>query len=229
MGNNMFERISLRPHSSLDDISDCVSVDGNEIPHPEVSNVCGQRRPPPHTNQVHQALHGFSPRRPPSAGTPRAVGGETPRVHASPRDRGASEAWGGAQGFQRAPSKGKGGDSVVESVAEIGNNRPDTYEAPPFSARKPRASLNFDVRVSTPEGVRDPAANVIVPNSGSAAPPETGGRRGRRWTKMFGGNGSAGNQQHHAQASPSPAAELRRRPPLQPQQAQDEVAPFSMD
>jgi len=228
LGNNMFERISLRPKSSLDDISDCAGVE-------EIFDVCIQGSVPeaeehiPHPHsEVHQSPHGFSTRRP-VAGTPGAVSGETPRVHASPRERGASEAWGGSQGFQRAPSRRMGGDSVIESVADFGDNRPprgrmgDDHEVTPFSARKPRASWDLDIRVSTPEGVVEPDANVIVLNGGSGAPPETGGRRGRRW-RMF-GNRSNGDQ--HKPASPS-AAELRRRAPVQPQQVQDEVAPFSM-
>jgi len=224
LGNNMLERISLGPKSSLDDISDCVSV----VSHQEICDVRVQRSPQPHS-EVH---HGLSPRLPPLASTPGAVGGETPRVHASPRDRGASEAWGGAQGFQRAPSRQMGGDAVIESVADFSNNRPsrsrmgDDHEVLPFSARKPKASMDLEVRMSTPEGVGEPNANVIVPNCGSGAPPEMGGRRGRRWMRMF-GNGSSGNQP--TPASPSPAAELRQRPPLQPQQVQDEVTAFSMD
>jgi len=237
LGNNMFERISLRPKSSLDDISDCAGVE-------EIFDVCVQGSVPEteeHIPQpqpeVHQSLHGSSPRRPPLAGLPGAVGGETPRVNASPRERGASEAWGGAGGFQRAPSRRLGGDAVIESVADFGDNRPprgkvgDDQEVMPFSARsKPRqASWDLDVRMKTPESIGEPDANVIVPNCG-AAPPEAGGRRGRRWMRMFGSNGAGEQREQHAPASPSPAAEPRRRPPLQPpQQVQDEVAPFSMD
>jgi hypothetical protein len=236
LGNHMFERISMRPKSSLDDISDCAGVEEifdvcvqGSVPEAEepISPLC-----PPLDSEVQRYPHGFSPRRLHLAGTPGAVVGESPRVHASPRDRGASEAWGGAQGFQQTPSRQMGGDSVIESVSDFGNNRPprgrmgDDQEVTPFSARKPRASWDLDVRVSdvrvsTPEGIGEPDANMSA-----GAPPEAGGRRGRRW-RMF-GKGSNGEQQQPA--SPSPVvAEPRRRPPLQPQQVQDEVAPFSMD